>query len=144
MKRAYRALALMGVVVMIQFLVMLGVRSVAWADTPVSEITGGNAIIWSLADSPYIVTSDLTVESGVVLTVEAGVTVKFNSGIALNVSGTLNASGTKANPVTFTSNQASPSVGSWHNNRGLCPQSHLSRIPQPVLKVAILYAKRAV
>jgi len=127
MKRAYRTLALMSVVVMIQLLVVLGVRSVAWADTTVSEITG--ITTWSLAGSPYIVTNDLTVESGVILTVEAGVTVKFNSGLALNISGTLNASGTGANPVTFTSGQASPAVGSWGGkqmgaSRGQLRQPH--------------------
>ena len=34
---------------------------------------------WSLANSPYTLTGNVLVTSGVTLTIEAGVTVKFNS-----------------------------------------------------------------
>ena len=55
------------------------------------------------ANSPYIVTSNVTVNSGVTLTVNAGVTVKFNAGTGMTVHGTLNASGSSGSGVTFTS-----------------------------------------
>jgi parallel beta-helix repeat protein len=59
---------------------------------------------WMLVNSPYIVTSDVTVDSGVTLTVEAGVVVKFDSwDDDLHVYGTLNADGTVSEPIYFTS-----------------------------------------
>ena len=65
---------------------------------------------YTLANSPYIVTSTLTVNPGVTLTVQAGVEVKFNSGTALNVFGALSAT-----TAVFTSNDAVPVNGSWAN-----------------------------
>jgi parallel beta-helix repeat protein len=64
----------------------------------------------SLASSPYIVTSTLTVNTGVTLTIPAGVELRFNSGVAFNVNGTL-----AATSSVFTSNDVSPVIGSWSN-----------------------------
>ena len=83
------------------------------AETQVGGSIAGNTT-WNLAGSPYIVTSDVTVEAGVSLTVDAGVTVKVNNGFFIEVNGTLNASGTQANVITFTSNQPSTVVGDWN------------------------------
>ncbi|MDF1554946.1 MAG: right-handed parallel beta-helix repeat-containing protein [Deferrisomatales bacterium] len=70
---------------------------------------------WTLAGSPYVVTSDLTVGANVTLTVEPGVVVKFEVDHRTDiwgqyaytrrmvVSGTLLAVGTAAEPVVFTS-----------------------------------------
>lgn len=63
---------------------------------------------WTVANSPYIVTGDITVNNGVTLTVNANVQVKFNSGRRMIVLGTLNAT-----TATFTSNQAVPVAGDW-------------------------------
>ena len=53
----------------------------------------------------YNVTGNLTVQNGVTLTVEPGTVVKFNSGVSLTVNSgaTLNAIGTRAQPIVFTS-----------------------------------------
>ena len=53
----------------------------------------------------YHVTGDLTVASGVTLTVEPGAVVKFDAGRSLTVAGgaTLDAQGTRAQPIVFTS-----------------------------------------
>jgi len=63
---------------------------------------------WNLAGSPYVVTSSITVNTGVILTVESGVTVQFNNGQGMIVNGTLNATGT-----IFTSSSGTPTPGIW-------------------------------
>lgn len=60
---------------------------------------------WALADSPFIVTGTVTVESPAVLTIEPGVVVKFDTGTSLiaNAGATITANGTSGSPITFTS-----------------------------------------
>jgi hypothetical protein len=100
--------------------------ALSWADTTISSnITADTA--WTLAGSPYIVTGNITVQgstsAGATLTVEPGVVVKFNSGRYMNIGsssgnpGALVAQGTAANPILFTSNQATPTAGYWSNIR---------------------------
>ena len=81
------------------------------AGTPVGgPITSDTT--WDLAHSPYVITSDVTVSSGVTLTVEAGVVVQAN-GPGLYVHGALRAVGTPAQPITFTTASATPAPGQW-------------------------------
>jgi parallel beta-helix repeat protein len=70
---------------------------------------------WTLANSPYIVTSNVQVLEGVKLTIEPGVVVKFNTGLLLLVEGTLHAKGTASKRITFTSNNINPQPGEWGN-----------------------------
>lgn len=70
---------------------------------------------WTLANSPYVVTSSVQVMTGVTLTIQAGVMVKFNTGKVLQTDGTLVARGTAGQPITFTSNNANPANGDWGN-----------------------------
>ncbi|SMO72960.1 Por secretion system C-terminal sorting domain-containing protein [Saccharicrinis carchari] len=58
------------------------------------------------ANSPYNITSNVTVNAGVTLTIESGVEIRFGSNMYFVVRGTMNATG-----VTFTANTASPSAG---------------------------------
>ncbi|MBI5566059.1 MAG: hypothetical protein HY870_14280, partial [Chloroflexi bacterium] len=58
---------------------------------------------WTLAGSPYTLTGDLVVGTGVTLTVEPGVVVKGQSGTTLQMLGHLQALGTASQPITFTS-----------------------------------------
>lgn len=51
----------------------------------------------------YIVSNSVTVASGVKLTLQPGTVLKFNSGCSLTVNGTLDAKGTRAAPIIFTS-----------------------------------------
>ncbi|MEZ4833992.1 MAG: hypothetical protein R2873_18755 [Caldilineaceae bacterium] len=71
-----------------------------WAATNVSGPITTNTT-WTLANSPYIVTDDVTVEAGVTLTIQPGVVVKFDSGTdELWVNGTLIADASGGSPST--------------------------------------------
>ena len=77
----------------------------------------------------YCVTGNLTVASGKTLTIMPGAIVKFSSGLSLTVNGTLNAQGTRAQPIVFTSikddehggdtngdgENSLPDMGDWKN-----------------------------
>jgi len=65
----------------------------------------------------YLVTCDVTVNSGVTLTVQRGVVVKFNSGRRLAVNGSLLAQGTGDYEVVFTSIK-DDTIGGDTNNDG--------------------------
>lgn len=58
---------------------------------------------WCAANSPHLLTGDVTVSPGVTLTVEPGTVVGGNTTVELNVQGHLIAIGTPAQPITFTS-----------------------------------------
>jgi parallel beta-helix repeat protein len=80
------------------------------------EVAGliGTNTTWSPGTcDPYIVTGNVSVQSGATLTIQPGTTVKFDSLKALAVAGTLVACGTEGNPITFTSNRPSPAKGDW-------------------------------
>jgi hypothetical protein len=68
---------------------------------------------WNLISSPYTVTSNVLVGSGITLTIEPGVIIKFTSGTALQIDGQLIARGSSGNQITFTSNQSTPAPGDW-------------------------------
>jgi RHS repeat-associated protein len=89
----------------------LGRAEPAWA-TNVSGTISTNTT-WTLANSPYVMTGNVTVASGVTLTIEAGVVVQGNStSRQLSVSGSLSANGTSGQHITFTSTSDS-AAGQW-------------------------------
>jgi parallel beta-helix repeat protein len=77
---------------------------------PTGDVCGPVAsdTTWITASSPYTVTCDIQVMSGVTLTIQSGVTVKFDAGTSLRVDGTLVARG-----ATFISSNATPAKGNW-------------------------------
>ncbi|MDI6791459.1 MAG: FlgD immunoglobulin-like domain containing protein [bacterium] len=93
------------------FFIMLMTCGNIYASTNVSGTISQDST-WTLSNSPYIVTGDITVAESVKLTIEPGVTIKFNSNCDLYVNGGLYANGTLSNPITFTSNE-NPTSGSW-------------------------------
>jgi len=73
----------------------------ALADTEV----GGNITedtTWTLAKSPYVVTSDVSVYENTTLTIEAGVLVQLGPNISINVAGKLIAIGEEDGRISFT------------------------------------------
>ncbi len=73
---------------------------------------------WTLAQSPYQVAADISVENGATLAIEAGVTVYLDTAMNLTITdGALSARGTAGQPITFTSSLDSaggtPAAGDW-------------------------------
>jgi len=83
------------------------------------EATIRDSVTWPLSSLPFIISGSLFVEDSdsPVLTIAAGNTVRFNgnSQIAVNYQGLggLQAIGTPAAPILFTSNAAVPTPGTW-------------------------------
>jgi parallel beta-helix repeat protein len=94
-------------IIIISFVTISGIYA-----TDVSGTISSNTT-WTKANSPYVVTGNITVSSGVTLTVEAGVTVKFNTSKVLLINGALIAIGTSSDSIRFTSDESSPSSGDW-------------------------------
>ncbi len=70
------------------------------------------------AANNYLITGPVLMASGTTLTIPAGMTVKaqpvgVNAYIAIQQGARINAVGTAANPIVFTSNASSPSSGDW-------------------------------
>lgn len=86
---------------------------------------------WTVAASPYVVTSSITVAAGKTLTIQPGVLVKFNSDKYMQAYGQILAAGTSANPIVFTSNQTTPTAGYWASlylNPAAAPASQFSYV----------------
>ncbi len=68
-----------------------------------SSNQGGNVSgIWTPSGSPYMITEDITVDTGDTLIIQPAVEVQFAEKKSLYVSGTLKALGTLESPVTFS------------------------------------------
>jgi len=72
------------------------------AETNVSGMISEDTM-WTLDNSPYIVTDIISIYPGATLTIEPGVVIKFYTGKQLKVGGTLIARGTDGNLIYFTS-----------------------------------------
>ena len=80
------------------------------ANVKATDVSGSIATntTWTLANSPYVVTGNVSVNTGITLTVETGVSVRFNSNQGIYVNGTMSATGAE-----FTSNLSTKAKGDW-------------------------------
>lgn len=68
---------------------------------------------WGAAGSPYMVTGNVRVVSGVTLAIEAGVEVRFAAQTRMDVEGMLSVGGTALDSVLFVADAVNPDTGSW-------------------------------
>ena len=75
---------------------------------------------WTVAQSPYELTSPIVVGNGATLTIEPGVEVRLGAGQSITIgataglSGTLLAMGTEQDPIVLTSKNAMKAPGDWN------------------------------
>jgi len=103
------------------FALFIGLLNMASLTIPVAAATYVEGqitkdTIWTLVDSPFIVSKNIIVLSNATLTIEPGVEVRFGQNKSLTISGKLYANGT-GKTITFTSNKDSPSPGDWGSVR---------------------------
>lgn len=101
----------------------LGVVSSAVSATGPSAVSGSitEDTRWVLSESPYLLTGDVTISSGAVLTIESGVRILMGADASLIVSeGGLSASGTETQPILITSEREEAGIaspGDWGSLR---------------------------
>src|SRR5690554_6014004 len=91
-------------------LVLMSFLSIHAAE--VSGIISSNTT-WTLANSPYIVTNNITVNAGVTLTIENGVEVRFADGKYMVIAAGVSGGTLSATNVVFTSNTGT-TPGLWN------------------------------
>jgi co-chaperonin GroES (HSP10) len=80
-----------------------------YVENPITRDT-----VWTLVDSPFIISNNVTVYPSATLTIEPGVQVRFGGDFSLIISGKLYANGTDKQ-ITFTSNKMQPEEGDWQS-----------------------------
>ena len=94
-----------GLIAMLLF-AMFFVSATVYGDTNFSGTISSNST-WTKANSPYTLTGNVTVESGVTLTIEPGVTIQIPSDCTMQVNGILVATGTISEKISFTGGDVS-------------------------------------
>jgi len=79
-----------------------------YVEGPITQDT-----IWTLVDSPFVVSKNVTVYSSATLTIEPGVEVRFGENFWLVVNGRVIANGVEDKLIRFTSNKVTPMKGDW-------------------------------
>ena len=79
-----------------------------YVEGPITQDT-----VWTLVDSPFVMSKDVIVYPNATLTIEPEVEIKFGGNFSLIVEGKLFANGTRDKVIRFTSNKDEPIVGDW-------------------------------
>ncbi|MCW8961429.1 MAG: hypothetical protein OQK29_07685, partial [Ignavibacteriaceae bacterium] len=66
-----------------------------------TKISGELGSVLSKTDSPYLVTSNISVDAGIILTIEPGVIIFFKNNTGLYIYGGINSTGIIDNPIQF-------------------------------------------
>ncbi len=93
----------------------LGAFPLFQAPNELAHALKGDHLHLTTAYDYYLVTCDIMVEEGDVLTIDPGVEIRFAEQFALNVNGDIHANGESGNPIIFTSNSETPRRGDWLN-----------------------------
>ena len=104
--------------VLLATFLFLGVFASAYRLLPIAKATYVEGTItqntvWTLVDSPFIVSDNITVNPGATLTIEPGVQVMFGDTFSLLVNGGIIADGTNDKMIQFTSGDVNASAGAW-------------------------------
>jgi hypothetical protein len=112
MKRQLRVFIL-SITVLLSALNFVGIKllPVVKATYVEGEITQDT--VWTLVDSPFVLSNNVTIYPSVTLTIESGVEVRFGGKFSLIVNGRLNAEGNTDKTIRFTSNSLTPAEGDW-------------------------------
>jgi hypothetical protein len=92
--------------------VFFSLISFAFCDTYITGVISVNTT-WNKIGSPYIITGNTLIDTGVKLTIEPGVVIKISTGCYIQVRGELNAIGTPNDLIIFTSNNLVPTNVDW-------------------------------
>lgn len=111
LKLRLRSLVIMLAIVLYMFTFRNGILPKAAKATYVEGVITEDTI-WTMVDSPFIVSNDLTVSPGATLTIEPGVEVRFGGFFSLTILGKLFANGT-LEVIRFASNKQQPESGDW-------------------------------
>lgn len=68
---------------------------------------------WTAENGPYYVGGDVTITGDATLTIEPGTRVNVGEEVTITVEGSLVAAGTEADPIRFTTADASSDAGTW-------------------------------
>jgi hypothetical protein len=90
---------------------LMPTANATYVEGPITQDT-----IWTLVDSPFVVSNDVVVYPNATLTIEPGVEVRFGGAFSLIISGKLYANGT-GKTITFTSNREQPGTTDWNEIR---------------------------
>jgi hypothetical protein len=83
-----------------------------FGQTNVSGVISANTS-WTKANSPYIVTGNLLINSGVTLTIQDGVSVKVNGNYYIKIEGKIDAVGSSTSKIRFETNSLTPTKTNW-------------------------------